>query len=310
MKRAIRYTLIATAILTSLPFPATAFQRGATRTSDPKEYGVNLTFAVYQFDEKKTGGLEEFKRFSATFQTAQDELNYLKNVLKLEDVMLRYYRSVGLTTGDSHTDIQMLGSQEMAVTVIAREVIRGSARFEISARYGNKTVLEPKSLQTSNFETVGLKGSRAPFGQRTFIGPGGKQETVETETALYMTITTEIVLEQNLRNRPGDLARPVDQFGVPLRLSESDKFTVPVVLERVVPNLVSSRPLLNTVLLEGIVTPEGNVINVRVVRSIDPAIDERAIDAFRRYRFKPATLNGKPIYSTFREEIAFRSPGQ
>jgi hypothetical protein len=45
-----------------------------------------------------------------------------------------------------------------------------------------------------------------------------------------------------------------------------------------------------------------------VLRSIDPIIDERAVAAFRQYRFTPALLNGKPVHATYREEISFAPP--
>jgi TonB family protein len=59
------------------------------------------------------------------------------------------------------------------------------------------------------------------------------------------------------------------------------------------------------VLVAGVVTPEGKVINVRVLRGIDSAIDDRAVAAFRQYRFSPALLNGTPVHATFREELVF-----
>jgi TonB family protein len=62
------------------------------------------------------------------------------------------------------------------------------------------------------------------------------------------------------------------------------------------------------VLLTGVITPEGKITNVRVLRSLDPIIDERAIEAFRQYRFSPALLNGKPVYATYREELTFAAP--
>ena len=55
----------------------------------------------------------------------------------------------------------------------------------------------------------------------------------------------------------------------------------------------------------GVVTPEGNIINIRVLRSLDPVIDERAVDAFRQYKFSPALLNAKPVFATYREELTF-----
>jgi hypothetical protein len=46
-------------------------------------------------------------------------------------------------------------------------------------------------------------------------------------------------------------------------------------------------------------------VNIRVLRSLDPVIDERAVDAFRQYKFSPALLNGKPVSATYREELTF-----
>ena len=62
------------------------------------------------------------------------------------------------------------------------------------------------------------------------------------------------------------------------------------------------------VLLSGVVTPEGNITNIRVLRSLDPVIDERAVDAFRQYKFSPAQLNAKPVFATYREELTFAAP--
>jgi TonB family protein len=62
------------------------------------------------------------------------------------------------------------------------------------------------------------------------------------------------------------------------------------------------------VLLSGVVTPEGNIINIRVLRSLDRVIDERAVDAFRQYKFSPAQLNAKPVFATYREELTFAAP--
>ena len=58
-------------------------------------------------------------------------------------------------------------------------------------------------------------------------------------------------------------------------------------------------------LLGGVVTPEGKIINIRILRSLDPVIDERAVAAIRQYKFSPALLNAKPVFATYREELTF-----
>ena len=128
------------------------------------------------------------------------------------------------------------------------------------------------------------------------------------ERTLLVSVTPEIVPLASLRDRPEQLSRPVDEYGSPLQTKEGDRFTPPVALDRVVPKFDTGRGVNGSVTLAGIVTPEGKIINVRVLRSIDPVIDDRAVEAFRKYRFSPALLNGKPVYATWREEITF-APG-
>src|SRR5262249_3476072 len=104
------------------------------------------------------------------------------------------------------------------------------------------------------------------------------------------------------------LSHPVDEFGGALATSESDRFTPPVALERTVPRFESTKPVHGSVLMAAVITPEGKVTNVRILRSLDPVIDDRAADAFRQYKFSPGVLNGKPVYATYREEISLSPP--
>lgn len=44
-----------------------------------------------------------------------------------------------------------------------------------------------------------------------------------------------------------------------------------------------------------IIDEQGNPSHVRVVRGVGMGLDEKAVEAVRQYKFKPATLNGKPV---------------
>lgn len=61
-----------------------------------------------------------------------------------------------------------------------------------------------------------------------------------------------------------------------------------------------------TVFLYGIIRADGTVENVRVVRSVHDLLDQRAIAAFRRWRFEPGRKNGTPIRVEVVVEIPFR----
>jgi len=43
------------------------------------------------------------------------------------------------------------------------------------------------------------------------------------------------------------------------------------------------------------VDEQGNPTHVRVIRGVGMGLDEKAVEAVRQYKFKPATQNGKPV---------------
>ena len=272
------------------------------------EYAVNLTFAVYQYDAQRSPAMQELTRLSGTYSTAQEEIAYLKDQNKLEELAVRHIRSVGLRSGETFNDAVLLGPEYMVFGVTPRDIVRGYMKLDLRVRYGNEPLLDVKNAAFENFETVVFRGGKGMFGAKYFVGAGGRQESVPAERTLLVSVTTEIVPVTNLRNRPQELSHPVDEYGGAIRLKESDRFTPPVALERVAPQFEAGRAVRGSVWLGGVVTPEGKISNIRVLRSLDPVIDERAVDAFRQYRFSPALLNGKAVFGTYREEITFAAP--
>ena len=60
------------------------------------------------------------------------------------------------------------------------------------------------------------------------------------------------------------------------------------------PDIAKQARVQGIVILEAIIDPNGNVTNVRVLRSI-PLLDQSAIDAVRRWKYEPTLLNGVPV---------------
>jgi TonB family protein len=286
-------------------------QSGATNSRIAgREYGVNLTFAVYQYDAKRSGAVEEVTRLTGTFSTPAEESAYLKEKHKLEEVVARHVRSVGLRSNESFSDAVLLGPEYMAFSITPREVVRGHMKLDLRVRYANEPVLDIKDVEFENYETVILRGGQGMFGVKYFVGAGGKQESAPVERTLLVSVTPEISPLSYLRNRPEQLSRPTDEYGNAIKTEAADRFTPPVALERTALKFESTIRVSGSVILTGVVSPEGKITNVRVLRSLDPIIDERAIEAFRQYRFSPALLNGKPVYATYREELSFAPPPQ
>jgi len=306
--RSPRYLMGLTAIFlfSQSGVPSSPAQSGAaSNRTTGKEYGVNLTFGVYQFDAPHSQPMEEVTRLSATFSSAQEEIAYLKDKNKLQEVAVRHVRSVGLRTGETFNDAVLLGPEYMVFTLTPREIARGVMKLDLLVRYANQPLLETKGVEFGNFETAILRGGKGMFGVKYFVGGGGRQESVPVERTLLVSVTPEIVPIANLRDRPQELSHPVDEYGGVVATKEGDRFTPPVAVERVAPIFEAGRKVRGAALLAGVVTPEGKIINIRVLRSLDPIIDERAVEAFRQYKFSPALLNGKPVFATYREELTF-----
>ena len=65
------------------------------------------------------------------------------------------------------------------------------------------------------------------------------------------------------------------------------------------------KKLRGTVILAIIVTPDGNVGDVKLVRGFDPGLDQHAVDTVRTWKFEPPTKDGKPVAVALDVEVTF-----
>jgi TonB family protein len=61
-----------------------------------------------------------------------------------------------------------------------------------------------------------------------------------------------------------------------------------------------------TVLLAIDVDVNGSAVNIRVVRPAGLGLDERAIEAVRKWRFRPALSGDRPVVAPATVEVNFR----
>jgi protein TonB len=47
--------------------------------------------------------------------------------------------------------------------------------------------------------------------------------------------------------------------------------------------------------VEAVVGVDGTVVDARIVRGLDPGLDEQALIAVRDWRFVPGAMNGQPV---------------
>ncbi len=82
----------------------------------------------------------------------------------------------------------------------------------------------------------------------------------------------------------------------------------PKLVREVKPNYTKSamqRKVQGVVYMEAIVRPDGNVGDVRVIGSLDSELDEEALRTVKRWKFSPATLEGKPVSVIVEIEMSF-----
>jgi len=85
-------------------------------------------------------------------------------------------------------------------------------------------------------------------------------------------------------------------LGAPLRVGGDVK--APILKERVepvYPEAARKARMQGVVILEAIITADGSVADVKVLKSINPLLDAAAERAVSRWVYRPATLNGRAV---------------
>ena len=83
--------------------------------------------------------------------------------------------------------------------------------------------------------------------------------------------------------------------------------TLPVPIRQVRPSIEEAKAerIEGTVMIECVVTSEGNVSQLNVVRTLDPRLDAAATAALEEWRFKPGTKDGVAVAVRVQIEMTF-----
>lgn len=93
----------------------------------------------------------------------------------------------------------------------------------------------------------------------------------------------------------------------PLRVGGDVK--APVLSSRIepqYPEAARKARMEGVVILEAIITADGNVEDVRVLKSVNPLLDASAVRAVQQWKYKPATLNGRAVRVYLTVTVTFR----
>lgn len=93
----------------------------------------------------------------------------------------------------------------------------------------------------------------------------------------------------------------------PVRVGGNVK--APVIVTRVEPvytEVARRARIQGIVIIEAVIDRQGNVTEARVLKPLPMGLDQAALDAIRRWKFRPGTLNGQPVPVYYNLTINFR----
>jgi TonB family protein len=110
-------------------------------------------------------------------------------------------------------------------------------------------------------------------------------------------------------DRGGIGTRPGDGFGDGVRRG-GPGVTMPTIIQQVSPRYTADAMrarVQGSVWIECVVLPDGSVGDTRIMRSLDPrfGLDEEALAAAKRWRFRAGQLNGQPVPVIVTIELMF-----
>ena len=85
--------------------------------------------------------------------------------------------------------------------------------------------------------------------------------------------------------------------------------TAPRLLHKIEPQYTEEArggKIQGTVVLMVDIDPLGTATNVEVIRSVEPGLDQKAVEAVRQWQFQPGTKDGSPVTVRATIEVNFR----
>ena len=91
--------------------------------------------------------------------------------------------------------------------------------------------------------------------------------------------------------------------------SSTVNLILPVIIDQIKPNYPEPLRRIRRegiVILEAVIRRTGSVHDVRLLKSAHPLFDQEAMTAVRQWKYRPATLSGKPVPVYFTVTVSFR----
>jgi len=104
-----------------------------------------------------------------------------------------------------------------------------------------------------------------------------------------------------------DTAPPPPKVEAPLRVGGDVK--APVAISKVdptYPEVARKARISGIVIVECVIDKNGIVQNVQVLKALPFGLDQAAVEAVKKWKFRPGTLNGQPVDVIFNLTVNFK----
>jgi TonB family protein len=115
----------------------------------------------------------------------------------------------------------------------------------------------------------------------------------------------------NLNSVTGSWIVHFSELRSPGTVPTSGELSAPVPMRKVDPKYPQDMikdHVEGEVILYGVIRPDGSVDSIQLAHGIDPQLDANAMEAFRQWKFQPATKGGQPVALEAIVHIPFRGP--
>jgi protein TonB len=93
----------------------------------------------------------------------------------------------------------------------------------------------------------------------------------------------------------------------PLRVGGDVKAPVKISsVDPTYPEVARKARIAGIVIVECTINKNGDVTDVRVLKPLPFGLDQAAVDAVRRWKFRPGTLNGQPVDGLYNLTVNFK----
>ena len=80
---------------------------------------------------------------------------------------------------------------------------------------------------------------------------------------------------------------------------------LPVAIRRVSPDLTHAR-VSGVIIIEAVIDRDGNVTEARILKPLPMGLADQALEAVKKWKFKPGTLNNQPVPVYYNLTVTFR----